>query len=397
MNHPSTTVDSACFQSAVAAAARAITKNNTRPVLNLMRISVDLDGYAYAEGRTKELCIEGHAPSLEKDRRTTPGTILVEHARLLKWLKLLGRSSSDPKLEVDITNQGDTLTLQAYGGRTLELPAVMSPDEWPTAPTRSSRKQKIPAPALARALGQVIPAVAKAPGRYAMHGALLELGGAQLKLTGTDGRRLHCVAVPVDGGSETATVIVERAALVHVHALAKAQGARGQAALSLAGEHEDWTTFHLGRCQVSTRTLVGEFPRYSAVLPSSYDAHAGPINVKAAVKALKLVGVAANLESPAVRLAPTTGVGVQIIAATGPADGGCIASAVVAAPKTQALTDVTRKGFNVNPTYLQEAMEAADAEEVTIQWTDGKSPLEVVAEGFRGVVMPITIDIPAKG
>lgn len=131
--------------------------------------------------------------------------------------------------------------------------------------------------------------------------------------------------------------------------------------------------------------IQGEFPRYTAVLPAACEGRAEDLDVKALLHGLAVASSVLPPENQAVVIEPRE----SELVLTGKHKG---AESFCKIPSAPIFGDEdSRKAFALNPEYLADACKAAGTEAVELRWTDPQCPVEIRAEGFRGVVMPITI------
>jgi DNA polymerase-3 subunit beta len=366
-------VDPKALRAALAVAVRVAPKATTRmphPALALVRMTVERESLAI------------DATDLETTARLSvpcdgwgAGTVTVDPRALAQSL----RGCTDV---VTLHVEGDALRV---GGRTFTSGAV---DEWPVLwPVDVRPVAECHAAALRAALDAVTPALAREQGRYAMHGARLDVGAGLL--VGTDGLRLH--VVPIDGMralAEHAGAIVPRAALV---ALAPSLPQAGAVTLSIgkAGHGPLVVSWPGGSFEV--RCIDAQFPRWRAVVPSDLS-NSVDVEASAFLDAVAICRDATSKGARAVRMTPG-------------ADGLVFYGRSVERGEARAVAPFAGHAegdIAGNPDFLRDAVKACGSVRVRISWNDRTSPMRfdpldaagrVREPGTIGVVMPISVDV----
>ena len=249
--------------------------------------------------------------------------------------------------------------------------------------------------------------VSKKQGRYATHGALLLVEDGGAKLVGTDESRLTLATVEgAEAGDARARAIVPLAALKLALARLDKRPARGgsERAVTVTIETGARTAngivaLDFGEESIRCRSIEGDFPRYSAVIPhetrSTLAASADVLG-----RSVKRAASVTPKDAPGVKFAPVLAPGDSVEGAQvqgRSTTGGTVRSAIDSATWTDA---DARTEFALNPDYLADALRVLAVGDrgatVRVGVNDRTSPVRLESDARPGVVvviMPITIDL----
>ena len=220
---------------------------------------------------------------------------------------------------------------------------------------------------------------AREAGRYAMHGILTQVEGDELKMVATDGRRLAVATAALEQNGTTAS-----------KAIVPTKGM--QTFCRVIDDPTERVQIHFGenqfglktaKAEVFARLIDGEFPRYTAVIPTStqnvVEADARLFNQK-----LKLVANVTSTDTRAVRLS----IQKEKLAIFGRS---------AAMGEASAHLDVRFEGkpcdIAFNPDYLMDGLKNCEQDEVRLEFNEKNSPGKfTLGENYIYIVMPITID-----
>lgn len=239
------------------AVAKVPQSRSPRPVLQNVLLTAGMDGVhllAQNDGCALRLRIDGCA-TVE-----TAGDVLLSPSRFGSILK----ECKDEKLAVTVDGRG----LQVKADRsTFKLPVENAQDYPQPSFDGRATHWKLPAKALAVAIGRTAFCCDDETSRYALGGVYFELSEAAdlIRLVATDGRRMvvqECRAER-DGEPSDGTVIVPLKSVRTIQSLCADD----------EGDAEFWidgTSFFVrtSRGVVSARLLEGRFPEWQAVVPS---------------------------------------------------------------------------------------------------------------------------------
>ncbi|MBJ02736.1 MAG: DNA polymerase III subunit beta [Planctomycetes bacterium] len=282
---------------------------------------------------------------------------------------------------------GETVTLETKDGNcfitsgadSCELVTV-DPDEYPVVPRFDSEKQlPLQGGILSRLVNQTSFAAAREPGRYAMHGILLEIEDETLRMVGTDGRRLALSSTPVDAGKGKWDPVIVPAKGMQLFCRVISD--------PLDTIHLDMGEHQIGmqtqNAEIFARLIDGEFPRYAAVVPTdcgeSVEADTEMLNKK-----LRLVANVTGEDARAVKLKLKK----NELELFGQSIGRGEATAHM---------EVAFKGkaaeIAFNPDYVMDGLKNCEGDTVRLEFKDRTSPGKfTLGENFIYVVMPITVE-----
>lgn len=294
---------------------------------------------------------------------TEDGSICLPTKRLQSVIRELPGET----VEIVVENQAAAISsgrsrTKLLGLDASEFPKRDADDDFNDATTLSGKE-------LQAALKQIAFSASTDESRYVLNGVLLENKGGESRLIATDGRRLTTVDMP--GLPDGLTAILPNKTIA---ALLKTLG--GEDVECRFGE--SFAEFHLSDTVLYSRLIVGTFPNWRAVMPASLGTTIS-IEREPLLAATKRVAIMANEKTNTIRLefaqdsltvaadAPDVGEARETI------EIRCDFSATVA----------------VNPLFLQQALQAVTADEITWEMGDGTSPLRISSHGWRYVLMPM--------
>jgi DNA polymerase-3 subunit beta len=262
------------FVAALALLNNVVERRNTIPILSNVRISNRRNSIVI-EGTDLDVVMKIEVPRIGNSLKVD--TTLL-HGALLNFLK---SSTSD---NVTISGEpGNKVFVQAGASmKTDQLPA----SDWPTFPTsfKTPVKFSVSALDLKSALDAVAPAISIEETRYYLNGIYFEPCGLnELKMTATDGHRLHSKKIAVEGmgyGEKLDRIIVPRKT---VHAVQKLCDAllktwkKDKSAASALNCMIDVCfgtgriDFRCGTTEIISKGIDGTFPDYNRVIPTGND------------------------------------------------------------------------------------------------------------------------------
>lgn len=220
--------------------------------------------------------------------------------------------------------------------------------------------------------------------RYALSGVQLEVvpASGSVRMIATDGHRLALVEGELGGGgSEEMRILIPKKALVE---LMKLGGADGESVE--VGKDDNHIYFRLGKRNLSSRVLVGQFPNYEMVLPKD-NARVAEVPSEAFAAALRRVAIVSDERSRAIRL--QVGVGRFDLSAAR-AEGG-----EEAAEDLLVKYDGDEFEIGFNSSFLLEFFAAVPSGDVRMEFKDSRGPILMRPIGgkydYRYVVMPLRV------
>ncbi len=302
------------------------------------------------------------------------------------------------------------ITARTNLGESIDL-CTFDADEFPSFPERTpdnERTATMDAVQLSKALVRALPAMATDIRRYAMNGAQFEFHEENaVRIITTDGRRLHVVEVlddvetsghPFEDGESRGLGILPISGIKALIGLLPKKYKKNQDPSTAALSYSSSTgRFHfvLDGLEFIVRAIDGEFPGYSAVLLGDDVESILLMDCAELLKRTKLVSAACSDDAAAVRISregDTLSVASKSMGKESAAElrKASIHSWPTVTDDDDNIHDVA--GFAVNPDYLADTVKATQADRVEVRWNSPTSPIEFRAQGFRGIVMLITVD-----
>ncbi len=282
---------------------------------------------------------------------------------------------------------GETLTLETRGetfhienGADRCALTTLDPDEFPVvARFPEGEGLRLLGDTFVRLVQRTAFAAAREQGRYAMHGILTQVEEDSLKMVATDGRRLAVASSPIEtpGASGSRAIVPTKGMQLFCRVI---DDPMERISLHFG---ESQIGMKTGKAEIFARLIDGEFPRYSAVIPteteSIVEADAELLSQK-----LRLVANVTSSDMRAVKLSIEKG---QMT----------VHGRSAAAGQATAKLEIDYKGkpceISFNPDYLIDGLKSCELESVRLEFTERTSPGKfTLGENYIYIVMPITID-----
>jgi DNA polymerase-3 subunit beta len=242
-------VNTKAFRDELEWVARFVEKKATIPVLCGVKIVGTADGLTLTATDLETGGITSVASS------GSDISAVVNARQMLKYLKKV----TDP--EVTLSSNGSNLTIEHEDANCrIDGMTVESYPELPAVPA-----VRFTLGGLTDAIPRVTFAISKEESRYALQGALLDIGPNAASLVSTDGHRLSIAPVSTDYVDKL-KVLIPKFALSELHRLGK------DSATSATDENHIW--FVVGERTIISRKLTGNFPDYERVIPHNPPNHA---------------------------------------------------------------------------------------------------------------------------
>lgn len=277
---------------------------------------------------------------------------------------------------VDVNVRDDEAHIAS--GRSQFVLRVLPAEDFPRTAEPTADAVTFDASGFPQALDQVVRAASTDEARPILTGVLLRAEDTGLRLVATDSYRLAVRDLPGVSvlGADQEVLVPSRA----LHELARALGSSGSVSLRL-GEHD--VTFEAGGVRVNTRLIVGQFPNYRQLIPSSYP-NKLTVGRQALLDAIRRVKLLAR-ESAPVRLGMSSD-GLTLTATT--QDVGEASEQLEAKYEGNDLT------VAFNPEYLSAGVDAVATDEISLETLDALKPAVVrPTEGtdFLYLLMPVRV------
>ncbi|HET8614998.1 MAG TPA: DNA polymerase III subunit beta [Actinomycetales bacterium] len=310
------------------------------------------------------------------------GTVLVS-GRLLADI-----SRNLPDRPVDIATDGTKVTVACGSSRFTLL--TMPVDDYPALPQMPEASGRVPGDVFTLAVSQVTTAAGRDDTLPILTGVRVEIEGSTITLLATDRYRLAERTLTWNpSGTDTSAVALVPARTLAETARALGASADVELALARSGSGEGLIGFEAGRRRMTSRLLDGEYPKVSAIFPSTSDTHA-VVETAPLVEAVKRVALVAERNAP-VRLRFSDG---QLTIEAGQTEDAQASEAV----------EATLEGDDIeiafNPQYLLDGLGALHQPWARLDFTLPTKPAlltgqaEPTAEpdsSFRYVLMPIRL------
>ncbi|WP_017614187.1 DNA polymerase III subunit beta [Nocardiopsis salina] len=282
---------------AVAWTARTLPTRPSVPVLVGILLETDdtggaqrvrLSGFDYEVSTQSVIDVDVEEPG----RVLVPGKLLSEITRNL------------PPQTVEISTDG-AKALVTCGSAKFTI-NTMSVDEYPTLPEMPGPSGTVGSDAFAAAVGQVAVAAGRDDTLPMLTGVRVEIEGETITLASTDRYRLAVRELTwKPENPELSAVALVPAKTLADTAKSLTSGAEISVALASGDTGDGMIGFEGGGRRTTTRLLDGEFPKYRALLPDSFNSVA-EINRAEFVEAVKRVSLVAERNTP-LRLAFSEG------------------------------------------------------------------------------------------
>jgi DNA polymerase III sliding clamp (beta) subunit (PCNA family) len=297
-------------------------------------------------------------------------------AKAVASSKSLSVSIAPTDTQVTVTNTDGDIIRSKYTLPMIDLESVCvyDMDVCPTGPGIVG---------LRVALKQVIPAVAATAIQYAMTAINLQnASDSSLAVAATDTHRLHLVTIPgnmqVSEGAKNSANLLAKGA----HIISEALAIAGD---NCAIDYDDKAVImRSGPITVSSQCVQGKYPKYQDIVQLACNGHSAPMPCESMLEAFK-------------QATAFVGKGKEL---------GCNYVCDATQHIIQASKDVTGEGeaiayldvvdmhfdvdVNLTPTYVVDALQAANGEMVKMHYNGPKTPVAFVdTNGFVAVVMPI--------
>ncbi len=257
--------------------------------------------------------------------------------------------------------EGDEEELRVSAGRSQFMLRPYRAGDFPHLAPPSGPRVSLSTAGLAEALRQVVRAASSEDTRPVLTGVLIAAEADGLRLVATDSYRLAVRDLPGAHGvlAEGQKVLVPSRALGELQRLL---GGEAEAVELHLGTHD--VRFNVGRVQMTTRLIEGEFPPYRQLIPFNYPNRL-VISRDSFLDAIRRVRLVARDATTPARISLRSGT-VQLSVITN--DWG------QAVEEVDAKYDGAEMTIAFNPQYLAEGVEAVPGDEVLLETTDALKP-----------------------
>jgi DNA polymerase III subunit beta len=310
------------------------------------------------------------------------GTVLVS-GRLLADI-----SRNLPQKPVDVVTEGTKVAVTCGSSRFSLL--TMPVEDYPALPQMPQTTGSVAGDVFTLAVGQVTVAAGRDDTLPILTGVRVEIDGSRITMLATDRYRLamRTLEWAPEGADAAAVALVPARTLADT---ARALGPSGSVDLALGrtGSGDGLVGFSAGSRRTTSRLLDGEYPKVTAIFPTTTDVQA-VIETPTLVEAVKRVALVAERNTP-VRLRFTEG---QVTIEAGQGDDAQASESIEA--------QLTGNDIEIafNPQYLLDGLGALHQPWARLAFTQPTKPAlltgqaEVDApadDSFQYVLMPVRL------
>jgi DNA polymerase III subunit beta len=306
----------------------------------------------------------------------TAGAVVVQARKLFDIVRSL------PDANISFFKDGNDWVKVACGASEFKV-VGQAKEHFPSTPVSKEPGRLIPSSRLSRLIGRTIYSITQEESRYALNGALFVLGSGRLQMVATDGHRLALASTKLDDTDvgEQIKVIVPKKALSEL--LKLSAGVEEPTEFRMDENH---LFFGIGRRQLTSRTLTGQFPNYELVMPKNNDKSV-ELNCEEVTQSIRRAALMADERSHGVKFELSKG---KLSMTSQSADVG----------ESRELVPVDYNGESVtigfNAQYLVDFLTVVGTEKVLFEFKDEQSPallkpLDEAEDEYRYVVMPMRL------
>jgi DNA polymerase-3 subunit beta len=313
---------------------------------------------------------------LEVSARLSIDVQVQESGAALVPARLLGdtvKSLSDAPVEFEADRAQAQIRCAAYEGALRLLPV----EDFPGLQEPAGTTVTVEAGALAEAVGQVARGASRDEARPVLTGVLVEISREGVVMAATDSYRLAVRELVASADDEGRAIVPERALSEAGRAAATDEKAQVEIRVD-----ESQVSFRVGRLNLTSRLIEGEFPNFRQLLPETHESRL-IVSRQQLLDAVRRVGLLARDTTP-VRL-EFNALGVKLSSSS--PDLGQAVETVEARYEGEDLT------VAFNPQYLIDGLTASVGESVRLDVRDGLKPGVVRGESdeFTYLVMPVRL------
>jgi DNA polymerase-3 subunit beta len=349
-----------------------VEKKNTIPILSHILIEASDRGAVSIVATDLDVSVIT-ACEAEIDK---PGSMVVNARKLFDIVRNL------PESEIDFTTQDNNWVKISCGASEFKV-AGQAKEHFPSTPRADGKAITFPAKALNQLINRTIYSITQEESRYALNGSLLLSNVDRLQMVATDGHRLAIAgsgALDISA-NESLKVIIPRKALTELQKLTA--GEEGDVKFS---KDENHLFFVVGKRQLTSRMLAGQFPNYELVLPKSND-KIFTTSTDTMAQAIRRASLMADERSHGVKFELATG---RLSITSQTADVGEAKEVMPVDYEGDGITI----GFNAN--YLLDFLNVVGTEQVIFELKDEQSPALLrpaskETDDYRYVVMPMRL------
>jgi len=344
------------FLEAVSLVSGVVPTNPTRPVLQSAMLVADQRGLQVV-GTDLEVALQTQVDEVMVEGE---GSCLVPCARLVKILREL----QDSELTVEQDEAGQICIHS--GSADFKIPAGPV-DEYPSVKFSSEGPAfQIQREDLIRNLQRVSVASARDATRFNMHSVLMEGVSGELRIVGTDGKRMAMSAMPAEAGNDSG--MPEGQFIIPLKAidlLSRILASEDEENMTLRFDSNEATYISDSVC-LSCRLVEGKFPEYERAIPQDLE-NVYRVNTEELLIALKQCALMTTKERNSVRFS----FGDTEATLFGHASN--VGESRIQFPVERVSGDGGEFAVHFNPVYLIDLLRVIDSKQVECGFTDGKT------------------------
>lgn len=280
------------FQKELSLVQSVVEKRQTIPILSHVLIESDPEGIILC-GTDLDVSLRTECPA----EVIQPGSMTIPARKLFDIVRLL------PDAEINLKEEErNRVCLQCERSR-FRL-AGLPRENFPEIPTFTEARLSIPPTVFKTMIERTVFATTQEESRYALSGIQLEVfGDGRVRMVATDGHRLAFVEKNI----EPPVPLQEWKILIPKKALAECSRLidEGESPVQINMD-SNHIYFRVGRRQLVSRLLAGQFPNYEMVLPRD-NPRLVQLDGEAMAVALRRVSLISDERSRAVRLSMSSG------------------------------------------------------------------------------------------
>ncbi len=364
------TCTQADFNSALSIVGRAVSPNNTLPVLNNILLKAE-GKRVFLRATNLEIAINA---SFEADVKNE-GALTVPAKSLSAYIALLGQEF----LELTVT-EGTTLEIKSSGS-TSSMKGIVA-DEFPLLPVlKDAQSFTLPAKELQEAIEQVVFAASTNISRPVLTGIFFKVSGDQFVLAATDSYRLgeKTVSWKNATGVETSFILPSKTAQELAKVISSLNAEEVEVKVT-----KGQIQFKIGGVELLSRLIEGNFPDYQKILPNEEKSTA-VVDREAFTLGLKKLSVIVRDSNNNVKVSLGDGKLTIFSEETQLGKGTVEIPVETKGEKLEAALNVQ---------YLLDVLGHLRDEQVHFSLNDGLSPVKVVpvkTSGTLHIIMPLKV------
>jgi len=354
------------FAQALSTVARAVSVRSTLPVLSHVLLKAE-GSHLLMAGTDLEIFITTkiHVQRIDKE-----GAFAVPAKLLVDFVKAL------PDEPIEIELHEDTSLQLVCGKNDADIKGIPA-QEFPVLPEHPDAPQYyLDAPMLKQALGQVVFTAAEDESRPVLTGVLFKLERDKLTLAAADGFRLSVTSIEQAVETPQAAIVPAKALAELVKLLLPEDGVCEFSIMDSRAH------FAMSGFSMDVQLVQGNFVNYQQIIPSSHSIKV-LVDTAPLLSILKTANIIArSADGGLITLSIGTD---RIDISTSAVDTGEYNASVHATVDGKSLT------IALNVQYLMQAVQAVDAEFVTMLFNDKAQPVKLESGDFVHVIMPMHI------